>query len=180
MICDNCGSEIDKNERYCPDCGMELPGPRPKPSKKKYYKNSRQSNRNNRYSDENYENYHNEEHNYEKKQLNRKYKESNYAQNIPNPHADYSNYNEKEDYKRKPLKRKYYGNPSASAQYDSHYPEETGYESYHENKTTKKKSGIGLGTICLLMVMILLFGFVIGLILFSSPQSIPQIPGINS
>jgi len=35
MICENCGSEIRKNARYCPDCGMDII-PDHKPLQNKY------------------------------------------------------------------------------------------------------------------------------------------------
>ncbi len=36
VICDNCGAHIDDQERYCPECGMELLVSDYKPLKKKY------------------------------------------------------------------------------------------------------------------------------------------------
>lgn len=36
MICDNCGAHIKDEERYCPECGMELLISDYKPLKKKY------------------------------------------------------------------------------------------------------------------------------------------------
>lgn len=197
MICDNCGAETDKKERYCPNCGMEFPGPRPKPSKKKYYKNSRESTRDNPRSRENYGNNHYEDNSrskgnymnyqskedFERKPLKRRdYDDSkDFTYDIPHPKADYRNYNEKEDYERKPLKRKYYGNSLASARPNPYYQDEEDYESYYtdEEDYKTKKSGSSLGTMLLLLVIVLLFGFIIGLIMFSSPQSTPTIPGLS-
>ena len=39
MICDNCGANIDKDEEYCPNCGMQLLDLPPNPTKKKYQRN---------------------------------------------------------------------------------------------------------------------------------------------
>ena len=169
MICDNCGAEIDNQERYCPNCGMELP--KPKSSKNKPYKRSQQSKpdkfQSKRYKD------------YPKGKPPKKSENSDFMY-IPHPRADYTKYNEEEDYKRKPLKRKYYGASQTPKHYDSE--DEADYESYYneEEVPETKKSRISLGTICLFMVMILLLGFVIGLILFSNTQVTPQVPGFNS
>jgi hypothetical protein len=185
MICDNCGAEIDKKERYCPNCGMELPGPTPKPSKKKYYKNSRAPTRDDSHSQKNYRNYYDEEEDFERKPSKRSHHEdpADFTYDIPHPRTDYRNYyDEEEDYERKPLKRKYYERPSASAHYDSQYQDEPGYESYYtdEDDYETQKSGTSLGTILFVLIIILLLGFIIGLIMFSSNQIIPQVPGINS
>jgi|GEM_PF-985778 len=184
MICDNCGAEIDKKERYCPNCGMELPGPAPKPSKKKYYKNSRASTPDDSHSQKNYRNYYDEEEGYKRKPSKRSHQEdpADFTYDIPHPHTDYRNYDEEEDYERKPLKRKYYERPSASAHHDSQYQDELGYESYYTNEEEyeTQKSGTSLGTILFVLIIILLLGFIIGLIMFSSNQIIPQVPGINS
>ncbi|MGB9979095.1 zinc-ribbon domain-containing protein [Methanobacterium sp.] len=182
MICDNCGAEIDNKERYCPNCGMELPTS--KSSKKKNYKNSQQFTSDNFQSKKKYRNYSNEEYLERRPSRRRETNPSDFAYDIPHPKADYTDYNEEEDYKRKPLKRKYYGNSAVSTRHDSHYQDDVDYESYYdygeENITKTKKSRISLGTICLFMVMILLLGFVIGLMLFSNTQVIPSVPGFNS
>lgn len=182
MICDNCGAEIDNKERYCPNCGMELPTS--KSSKKKNYKKSQQFNQDSFQSKKNYGNYSNKEY-FERKPSREDDKDlSNFTYDIPHPKADYTNYNEKEDYKRKPLKRKYYGDSLASKRYSPSYQDDMDYESYYdygeEEVYETKKSGISLGTICLFMIMILLLGFVIGLILFSNTQVTPSVPGFNT
>lgn len=46
MICDNCGAIIDKSEKYCPNCGMELLTS--KPMKKKYYREQESINHENK------------------------------------------------------------------------------------------------------------------------------------
>ncbi len=179
MICDNCGEEIDNRERYCPNCGMELPTS--KSSKKKNYRNSQQFTRDSFQSKKN-RNYSNEEYSERRPSRRENNDPSDFAYDIPHPKADYANYNEEEDYKRKPLKRKYYGSQSASRHYGSH--DDIDYESYYdygeEEVPETKKSRISLGTICLFMIMILLLGFVIGLMLFSNTQVIPSVPGFNS
>lgn len=179
MICDNCGAEIDNKETYCPNCGMELPTS--KSSKKKSYKNSQQFD--SFQSKKKYKNYPKKEH-FEGKSSRRETDPSDFTYDIPHPKADYTNYNEEEDYKRKPLKRKYYGSPSASKRHDSPYKNDMDYESYYnygeEEVPETKKSRLSLGTICLFMIMILLLGFVIGLILFSNTQITPSVPGFNS
>ena len=180
MICDNCGAETDKKEMYCPNCGMEFPTH--KSSKNNHYKNSRAVTPDKTYSKDNYRQQRNKQ-DFERNSLKRKDMDSSdFTYDIPHPKADYRNYNEEEDYKRKPLKRKYYGDSPAPTRQDSHYQDELDYESYYEAEDSPKtkKSRISLGTICLFMVMILLLGFVIGLIMFSNTQSIPQVPGFNS
>ena len=42
MICDNCGAIIDKGEKYCPNCGMELINIPLKKKKSKNFKSSNQ------------------------------------------------------------------------------------------------------------------------------------------
>lgn len=180
MICDNCGEEIDNKERYCPNCGMELPTS--KSSKKKNYGNSQQSTRDSSRSQNYWDS--NEEH-FERKPSRRKDDNpSDFTYDIPHPKADYRDYDEEEDYKRKPLKRKYYGSPSTPKRYESHHQDDLDYESYYdygeEEVPEAKKSRISLGTICLFMIMILLLGFIIGMILFSNTQVTPQVPGFNS
>lgn len=182
MICDNCGAEIDKKERYCPNCGMELPGPVSKPSKKKHYRNSQPSTRGIPHPKADYENYYDKA-DYEKPLKRRHYRDSNdFSSDNFHPQKNYKHYNEEEDYKTKPLKRKYYrdstyftsDSPYQDDDYESYYAEE---EDYRETK----KSGRNLGTILLLLIIVLLFGFIIGLVMFSSnTQSIPQVPGLNS
>ena len=177
MICANCGAEIDNTERYCPNCGMELPTS--KSSKKKYYKSSPAATGDSFQPKKRYKNYSNEE--YSQGKPFKKGRNSDFTYDIPHPKADYTDYDEEEDYKRKPLKRKYYEGPSSSKRYNSQ--DNIDYESYYdygdEEVPETKKSGISLGTICLFMIMILLFGFVIGLMLFSNTQATPHIPGFN-
>ena len=178
MICDNCGAEIDNKERYCPNCGMELPTS--KSSKKKNYRNSQQPTRDNSRSQNYWDS--NEEHLERKPSRRKDDNPSDFTYDIPHPKADYIDYDEEEDYKRKPLKRKYYGSQSTPKRYDSHHQDD--YESYYdygeEEVPEAKKSRISLGTICLFMIMILLLGFIIGMILFSNTQVTPQVPGFNS
>ena len=180
MICDNCGAEIDNRERYCPNCGMELPTS--KSSKKKNYRNSQQYTRDNSRSQNYWDS--NEEHLERKPSRRKDDNPSDFTYDIPHPKADYRDYDEEEDYKRKPLKRKYYGSPSTPKHYESHHQDDFDYESYYdygeEEVPEAKKSRISLGTICLFMVMILLLGFIIGMILFSNTQVTPQVPGFNS
>ena len=180
MICDNCGAETDKKEMYCPNCGMEFPTL--KSSKKKYYKNSQPATRDNFQSKKDYRNSSNEEYLKRKPSRREDKDSSDFTYDVPHPKADYRNYDEEEDYKRKPLKRKYYGSSIDSKGYESPHQDNLDYESYYkeEDAPKTKKSRISLGTICLFMVMILLLGFVIGLILFSNTQAIPQVPGFNS
>lgn len=178
MMCDNCGAEIDNKERYCPNCGMELPTS--KSSKKKSYRNSQQFTRDS-FQSKKKKDYSNEEY-FERRSSRRENNDpSDFTYDIPHPKADYTTYDEEEDYKRKPLKRKYYEGPSASKRYNSQ--DNIDYESYYdygdEEVPETKKSGISLGTICLFMIMILLLGFVIGLMLFSNTQATPHIPGFN-
>ncbi len=178
MICDNCGAEINNKERYCPNCGMELPTS--KSSKKKYNRNSQQFTPDN-FQSQNYRNSNKE--NFERRSSKEVTDPSDFTYDIPHPKSDYAHFNEEEDYKRKPLKRKYYGDARTSKHYESPYQDNLDYESYYnyeDDVPETKKSRISLGTICLFMVMILLLGFVIGLILFSNTQVTPQVPGFKS
>ncbi|WP_414469583.1 zinc-ribbon domain-containing protein [Methanobacterium sp. ACI-7] len=151
MICDNCGANIDKNEEYCPNCGMELLTPKPK--KKKYHNEYRNPKRERR------ENLDDKEHfNYSKTQSIEKPIKEKYIGYAEPESPDYSHYDE-DDYEDR-----------------EHYPETRDYD---EAPTEKK--GNGIGTIVLLLFIALVFGFIVGLFIFSNNnQFIPQIPGFNT
>lgn len=101
MLCDNCGAEINKKEEYCPNCGMELPGSAPKPSKKKYHRDSAAFTRDIPHPKVNYENHYNEEADYEIKPLKRKYYGNPSASAYDDPYyqeeVNYESYYAKED-----------------------------------------------------------------------------------
>jgi zinc-ribbon domain len=67
MKCDNCGAEIQKKVRYCPDCGMDIP--EYKPLQNKYLRGEYQEEEeellddNGPYNHSDEENYHQEYHN---------------------------------------------------------------------------------------------------------------------
>ncbi|MGB9937642.1 MAG: zinc-ribbon domain-containing protein [Methanobacterium sp.] len=148
MICDNCGANINKDEEYCPECGMEL-----LTHKKK--------------------NYHN------------KSKNSKSSRKENSGEEEFLNYNNSQSIE-KPIKEKYIGylepeSPNYSQYYDDTYYEddnphyETDAEHYNEKKGSK------IGTIIVLLFIALVFGFIVGLLMFSSnSQYIPQIPGFNT
>ncbi|MGZ4857110.1 MAG: zinc ribbon domain-containing protein [Methanobacteriaceae archaeon] len=63
MICENCGAEIRKNVRYCPDCGMDIP--EYKPLQIKYLHGEYQEDEE-EFSDDNEEYNHSDESHYKK------------------------------------------------------------------------------------------------------------------
>ncbi len=148
MICDNCGAIIDKNEEYCPNCGMELLTPKPR---KKYEKSPAPIKHNYNISRENKDP--EEPFSYTKPHSIEKPLQKKYMQSPESP--DYSQYHEEEEYE------------------DEYYPEESNYPE------ETKKSGVGLGSIILFLLIALVLGFIAGLFMFGS-QSIPQIPGFNA
>lgn len=150
MICDNCGANIDKNEEYCPNCGMELLTPTPKKNR------------------------------YPKKPTNPRREKSKPSDDEEifshsNPHSI-----------EKPIKEKYIGYSEPESQDYSQYYDRDDYEDtepYNETEEyeTPKEKGSGIGTIVLLLFIALVFGFIVGLLIFSSSsQHIPQIPGFST
>ena len=127
MICDNCGSEIDKREEYCPDCGMELPGSAPKPSKRKYHKDQGAFTNDIPQPSMSFENY-NEEADYKIKPLKRKY----YGDPSPSTYDD-PQYQDEVDY-------------------ESHYTEEANHEEIEESKSI-----IGTAFLLLIIALLLGF-----------------------
>ncbi|MDI6725260.1 MAG: zinc ribbon domain-containing protein [Methanobacterium sp.] len=131
MICDNCGAIIDKNEEFCPNCGMQISNLHPDPKKrKKYYKNSRSLSR-------------------------------NYSRSVD-----------------KPIKQRYIKNSKPESQDYSQYFDDEEYEpSNHDYYETnyKRKSGIGIGNIILLLAVALILGFITGLLMLGT-LSIPPLP----
>ena len=156
MICKNCGANFDKGEEYCPSCGMELLIH--KSTRNKDYGNS------NTNISEN----------------------SNFNKPINKYDKDFRSFSSNNSQTvEKPIKERYieYSEPESpdySHYYDENEYEEAKYpqEEYYEEEY-KEKSGVGMGSILLLLFIALALGFIVGLLMFGS-QSIPQIPGINN
>jgi hypothetical protein len=152
MICDNCGAIIDKNEEYCPNCGMELLTS--KPTKKKYYKKSESINREN-----------------SSKPSKKKYYNDPEPISYTTPHKI-----------EKPIKSRYLEDPILESPDYSHYDEdeyeEDEYPQQDFKEDHKEKSGSGIANIIILLFIALILGFIVGMFMFGS-QSIPQIPGLN-
>lgn len=129
MICDNCGAIIDKNEEFCPNCGMQILNLHPTPKKRKYYSGSFKHN-NSRSVD--------------------KPIKQRYIKNSKPKSQDYRQYFDDEEYEE-PHNHDYY---------------ETNY---------KRKSGIGIGNIILLLAVASILGFITGLLMLGT-LSIPPLP----
>jgi zinc-ribbon domain len=52
MKCENCGSKINENDKFCQNCGMNLSNPRVRPLQEKYLENPSFDNENNDISDD--------------------------------------------------------------------------------------------------------------------------------
>lgn len=85
MNCDNCGAEIDKDEEYCPNCGMQLFDLPPNPIKKKGNKNSEYLSRENSVS-------------YEKSSPLKKPIKQRYIEHSEPEGPDYSQYEQEYEY----------------------------------------------------------------------------------
>ena len=156
MICKNCGANFDKGEEYCPSCGMELLIH--KRTRNKDYRDSNPSISEN----------------------------PNFNKHINKYDKDLRSFsNNSSQTVEKPIKERYIGflepeSPDYSEYYDEDEYKEAEYpqENYYEEEY-KEKSGVGMGSILLLLFIALALGFIVGLLMFGS-QSIPQIPGFNS
>ncbi len=139
MKCGNCGSKIKKGEPYCPKCGMELFNSQYKPLKKRF--------------------------------LRGEYREvENFVTSPYNLEEDYSrSTHQRSDHQNQSYKKKRKRN------YQKNYKQETnpqkkhyrGYDldEYYESKKTNSSTW---STIMLLLIVALLFGFVMGFMLFST------------
>ncbi len=150
MNCDNCGAEIDKDEEYCPNCGMQLFDLPPNPIKKKIDKISESSSAEKSGSDEKSDSL--------SKPIKQRYIEDSEPEN-----PDYSNYNEYEDVYDEPPQ----------------YEDEVQETEDRPEVERKESSGSGMVNIILFLLIALILGFIVGLIMFSS-QTILKIPGLNS
>jgi len=153
MICDNCGALIDKSEEYCPNCGMELLTP--KPMKKKYHRapeTIRHENQRFKHAKNKY--YKGSESFSNRPPIEKSIKRRYYEDSAPVSH-DYSQYVGEDEYE------------------ESEPPQQDHYEGIY-----KEKSGFGIWDIVILLFIVLIFGFIVGLLMFGS-QSTPQIPGFN-
>ena len=181
MRCENCGSEVKKGERYCPSCGMELLVSDYKPQYKQNYKSN--------YKPRSKSDY---EQDYEAG-----YKPRSKSGYKPDYEQDYEAvYKPKSKSNYKPLKDRYFkGDYPERGNYDDYESvpdkfdnrgkrskhrkyENRDYDEYERDYEvqSKKKSG-WTGPIILFLIMALLFGFLIGFIMFSS--SMHSIPGLN-
>lgn len=153
MICDNCGTIIDKSEEYCPNCGMELLTP--KPMKKKYCRGPEAIKHENQDFKHVKKKYYKDSESFSNRPSIEKPIKRRYCGDLIPVSPDYSQYTGEEEY------------------YEAESPQQDHYEEDY-----KEKSGAGIGNIVLLLFIALILGFIVGLIMFA-PQSIPQIPGFN-
>lgn len=139
MKCENCGAKIKKWETYCPKCGMELFNSHYKPLKKRYLRGEYRETEESRTSP------------YDLDQM--EYSESTYQQdkyqNQNNNHKRERNYKNKSNHR----------NP--------HKKYQRGYDLDEYYESVENESSIW-GTIMLLLVIALLFGFVMGFVFFST------------
>ncbi|MGZ7048320.1 MAG: zinc ribbon domain-containing protein [Methanobacterium sp.] len=149
MHCDNCGAMIDKDEEYCPNCGMQLFDLPPNPLKNKSHKSSASSNRENTVR-------------YEKSSSIKKPIKQRYMEHSEPESPDYSDYDH--DYEH---------------EHPDNYKEEIPRVENNPQVENKKSSGSGIVNIVLFLFIALLLGFVVGLLVFSSP-TILKIPGLNA
>lgn len=161
MRCENCGSEVKKGERYCPSCGMELLVSDYKPQYKQNYKSNYKPRSKSDY-EQDYEAGYKPKSKSNYKPLKDRYVKGDYPER--GNYDDYESVPDKFDNRSKRSKHKRYENRD--------YGE---YEQDYEVQS-KKKSG-WTGPIVLFLIMALLFGFLIGFIMFSS--SIHSISGLN-
>ncbi|AEG17428.1 zinc ribbon domain-containing protein [Methanobacterium paludis] len=169
MRCENCGSEVRKGEKYCPSCGMELIVSDYKPRHKQDYKPNYKLKSKSDYKPD----YKQDKSDY------RSRSKSDYKQDYKSDYQPKS----KSDYK--PLKNRYIKGEYPERDYDDYEDipdrfdnkfersknkryERRNYDEYEPDYEVqgKKKSG-WKGPIILFLIMALLFGFLIGFILFS-------------
>ncbi len=160
MRCENCGSEVKKGERYCPSCGMELIVSDYKPQYKQNYKSDYKPRSKSDY-EQDYEAGYKPRSKSSYKPLKDRYVKEDYPERGD---YDYESVSNKFDNKGKRSKHRRYENRD----YDE-------YEQDYEVQS-KKKSG-WTGPIILFLIMALLFGLLIGFIMFSS--SMHSISGLN-
>lgn len=149
MNCDNCGAEIDKDEEYCPNCGMQLFDLPPNPIKKKANKSSESSSVENSGD-------------YEKSDSLTKPIKQRYIDHLEPESPDYSHYDQEyeEEYETPPK-----------------YEEEVQETEDMSEGEKKESSGSGMVNIILFLLIALILGFIAGILMFSS-QTI-KIPGLN-
>ena len=205
MRCENCGSEVKKGERYCPSCGMELLVSDYKPQYKQNYKSNYKPLSKSDYKPDYKEDYSSNYKPKSKPDYKKDYKEDYSSNYKPKSKPDYKkDYNEDYSPNYKPKSKSSY-KPLKDRYVKGDYPERGNYDDYegvpdrfdnrgkrskhrrYENRDydgyeqdyevqSKKKSG-WTGPIILFLIMALLFGLLIGFIMFSS--SMHSISGLN-
>ncbi|HOI40963.1 MAG TPA: zinc ribbon domain-containing protein [Methanobacterium sp.] len=140
MKCENCGSKIKKGETYCPKCGMELFNSQYKPLKKKYLRGEYRE-----VDDLGTSPYNLDEDDYSESA----YQQDNYQN---------QNYNQK---RKKNYQKNYNQETNPQKKYQRGYD----LDEYYESEETGSSMW---GTIMLLLIVALLFGFVMGFMFFST------------
>ncbi|HHY00699.1 MAG TPA: zinc ribbon domain-containing protein [Methanothermobacter sp.] len=139
MKCENCGAKIKKRETYCPKCGMKLFNSQYKPLKKRYLRGEYRET----------EEFGTSPYDLEEEG----YSESTYQ---PNKYQN-QNYNQKGE--------KNHQNKHNQTNPQKKYQRGYDLDEYYES--AENESSIW-GTIMLLLIIALLFGFVMGFVFFST------------
>lgn len=184
MKCENCGTKVRKWDTYCPKCGMELSVSEYKPLKNKYLRGEYHEQREvptepydlegedysaAKYYEDTYQN----EDNYSDRDYNQQNQDNNYQYNQDRDYKQDNpdkSYKKDKSYKNKPYKKKYNQNRDYQHNYNPNEYKKKKYRGYDLDEyygTEENESSIW-GTVFLLLVIALLFGFVIGIIFFST------------
>ena len=166
MKCENCGAKIKKRETYCPKCGMELFNSQYKPLKKKYLRGEymeREEVATSTYDleDDDYSESTYQQDKYQNQNYNQ---DEDYNYNRDRKGKQYKQYNENKDYNQK-RKKNYQRNYNQKTNPQKKYQRGYDLDEYYESE----ESGSSIwGTIFLLLIVALLFGFVMGFMFFST------------
>lgn len=172
MKCQNCGAKVRKWDTYCPKCGMELFSSEYKPLKNKYLRGEYHEQREGQiepydlegednsaaeYYEDNYQN----QDDYQNKEKN---------QHNPDENSQFDqdkNYNQGQN---KSYKKKYNGNRNYQQNYNPKGYQKKKYRGYDlDEYYESEETGSSIwGTVFLLLIVALLFGFVMGFMFFST------------
>lgn len=174
MKCENCGAKIRKWESYCPKCGMEIINSESKPLKNKYLRGEYHEHR-----EVAIEPYDLDEEDFSAA----KYHEDTYQNKDNYSDRDYNQHNQDDDYhynqdqddqqhnRNKGYKKKYNPNRNYQQNYNPEGQQKKKYtrgydlDEYYESEETGSSIW---GTVFLLLIVALLFGFVMGFLFFST------------
>lgn len=155
MKCENCGARIRKWESYCPKCGMELFNSDSKPLQKKYLRGEYRE----------VEEISTEPYDLGAEDLSEAtynqdtYQNPNYNQD--NQDEDSQKGNRNQNNRNRNYKQEYNKEGNSQKKYQRGYDLDEYYES-------EKTGGSIWGTVILMLIVALLFGFVMGVMFFST------------